>query len=353
MNTPSTTTGRPKGIARLGLGALVALSLVAASPAARAAGASLDTATKAQKKTAGEKFGTGMKAFDGKKYDDALAAFRASYDGVASPNSHLMIARTLVKLGRLGEAYEEFDKTEHEAEAAASVDKKYKKAAKSAADERDALREKIALVTVQVSDAKSDDELTVADRKIDREDWTNPVAVDPGSIKVVLRSSDGHTTEKQVQADAGGTASVEIAPEAPKPAVTNTETHAEAKPSTSGGGVNKRTLAYIAGGVGAAGLVTFGVFGILNNSKYSSLKDSCPNNSCPADRKSAADTGRTYQTVANVGLVVGIVGLAGGATLYFLSVGDEKKDKKAERAGPEPKVAVGLGFGSVNVRGSF
>ena len=94
-----------------------------------------------------------MEAFNADKYDEALQAFQASYDSVASPNSHLMLARTLVKLGRLGEAYEAFDETQREAEQAAKLDEKYEKASKSAADERDALRPKIALVTVQVSGA--------------------------------------------------------------------------------------------------------------------------------------------------------------------------------------------------------
>jgi hypothetical protein len=56
------------------------------------------------------------------------------------------------------------------------------------------------------------------------------------------------------------------------------------------------------------------------------------------------DTGRTYQTVANIGLGVGIAGLAAGTTLFFLSRGESKDDAK---------VAVGVGFGTASVRGRF
>lgn len=351
MDMPSTRTRGALG--RLGSGALVALCLVAAAPAASAAGASLQSATPAQKKTAGERFGAGMQAFDANKYEEALKAFQDSYDSVASPNSHLMVARTLVKLGRLDEAYEEYEKTQREAAEDAKLDKKYEKAGKSATDEQDALRSKIALLSVQVNGAGAGDKLTVGGRDIDQADWSRPVPVKPGNVDVVLQSASGKTTRKQVTAAAGGSPTVQIAATTATPATTTPPgTHAEA--STSG--INKRTLAYVAGGVGAAGLITFGVFGILNNSKYSSLKDACPNNSCPPGQKSDADAGRTYQTVANVGLVVGIVGLAGGATLYFLSTRDEKKDSQADTAGRRdstPGVDVGLGFGSVNVRGSF
>lgn len=349
VRTPSTR--RRTGLARLGSSVLVALTVTAACPAALAAGASLQSATSAQKKTAGERFGAGMKAFDANHYDDALKAFRDSYNSVASPNSHLMIARTLSRMGRLGEAYEAYDKTEQEAAAAAKVDKKYEKAEKSATNERDALRPRIAMLTVQVSGAGSGATLTVAGRKIDQADWAHPVAVDPGSVTVSLQTADGKTTQKQVTATAGGTPTVQIAPAAPTAAPTTT-TSSGGKAEASTSGIDKRTLAYIAGGVGAAGLVTFGVFGILDNSKYNSLKNDCPNNSCPASKKSAADTGRTFQTVANVGLVVGIVGLAGGATLYFLSTRD--KNGKADTARTDrPGVDVGLGFDSVKVRGSF
>src|SRR5258708_21299079 len=41
---------------------------------------------------------------------EALAAFRASYDMVASPNSHLMIARTLRDKGAIAQAYAEYDR---------------------------------------------------------------------------------------------------------------------------------------------------------------------------------------------------------------------------------------------------
>lgn len=350
MDTASTR--KRAGLGRLGSGALVALCLATAAPAARAAGASLESATPAQKKTAGEHFMAGMKAFDANKYDEALQAFRDSYRSVASPNSHLMIARTLVKLGRLGEAYEEYEKTQKEAEEDAKVDKKYAKAGKSAADERDALRSKIALLSVQVTGAGGGDQLTVGGRQIDQADWSKPVPVDPGNVDVVLESASGKTTRKQVTATAGGTPTVQIAPAAPAAATAKSETKADV--STSG--IDKRTLAYIAGGVGAAGLVTFGVFGILNNSKYGDLKDACPDNSCPPGKKSEADTGRTYQTVANVGLVVGIVGLAGGTALYILSTRDDKKDSEADTADARDNrrgVDVGVGFGSVNVRGTF
>jgi hypothetical protein len=80
----------------------------------------------------------------------------------------------------------------------------------------------------------------------------------------------------------------------------------------------------------------------MTSSKYSSLQHSCPQNHCSPDQRDDIDTGKTYQTVANVGLGVGIAGIATGVTLFILSSGHEDAD-----------VHVGLGLGSAQVNGRF
>ena len=117
--------------------------------------------------------------------------------------------------------------------------------------------------------------------------------------------------------------------------------------STDSSKWDMRTWSYVAGGVGAAGIVTFGVFGLLNNSKHSKLEDECKNGVCPSSLESDKNTGQTYQTVANVGLVVGIVGLGTGTALYLLS--DKKKEKSALSTVPR----VDIGPRSVSVSGTF
>ena len=132
------------------------------------------------------------------------------------------------------------------------------------------------------------------------------------------------------------------APAPPPPAETTTDTKAEGSVDLLG--LDKRTWAYIAGGVGAAGIVTFGVFGAMNRSKFNSLEDDCPNSVCLTDRSDDIDAGKRYQTIANVGLVVGVVGLGTGTVLYLLS-----DDKGRE----QPTTQVGVGPGSVTLQGTF
>lgn len=80
-----------------------------------------------------------------------------------------------------------------------------------------------------------------------------------------------------------------------------------------------RTWAYVAGGVGAGGLVTFAVFGVLARSTYNDLQNQCSGGPCPPDKAGEIASGRTAQTVANVGLVLGVLGAGAGATLFVLS----------------------------------
>lgn len=324
-----------------GVALFAALTVLLVAPRARAAGASLSAATAAQKKTASEHYAAGLKASRSGDNEQALKEFRASYDTVASPNSHLMVGRALEALGRKGEAYAAYDQTVSEAEAAAESDPKYKKTAKAAERERDQLRPQVAFVNVHVAGAGPDDELVVGDRTIDRSDWDKPIAVTPGGVQVELRSPGSGAQTRTVNATAGGTNTVELSG-ASHPSGQTQPVQAEASSS----GMNKRTLAYVAGGIGAAGLVTFAVFGVLNNSKYNDLQKSCPNNLCPASRKSDADTGSTYQTIANVGLGVGVVGVVSGAILYFLSTKQERGT-----ATNRPRLSVGLR--SVRITGKF
>lgn len=319
--------------------AVLALSMTFGAPRARAAGAPITSASAAQKKTASQHFVAGMKASQAGDPTQALSEFQASYDAVASPNSHLMIARTLATLGRLGQAYVAYSQTVDEANAASQTDPKYKRTAKAAESERDQLKSRVAFVSVTVSGATANDQLVVAGRTVPHSDWAQPIAVTPGSVQIELRSANGPAQTRTLTAAVGTTSNVSLSS---GPA----QTPAGTTPlPPSGTKSNTRTLAYIAGGVGAAGLVTFTIFGLLDNSKYSDLQSVCRNNVCPANRKSDANTGQTYQTVANVGLGVGIVGLATGAVLYFVS------SRKERASASTPHIDVGLH--SVRVTGTF
>jgi hypothetical protein len=340
-----TTLG--KGLLRVATGLLLSLAICLASAGAVAGGVAPESATPAQKKQATEQFLAGSTAFQAGRFEDARSAFEASYGTVASPNSHLMLARTLAKLGRFGEAHAHFEATVQEAEAAATHDPKYKEAGETAKGELAELASKVGMIEVRTVPAQAGGKVRVEGRELDVTAASRPIAVTPGKVTVELVS--GATSEQRVvDVTAGSSAVADFTPPMAQPAPPPPTPVASAEVST--GSTGKRTLAYVAGGVGIAGLLTFAIFGSMNNSTFSDLEDQCPNRVCPAKLKDDADAGQTYQTVANVGLFVGVIGLATGGVFYYLST---KETPPGTSAQPSKVPHIGLGPRGVTVSGRF
>jgi hypothetical protein len=296
-----------------------------------------------QRAGAQKTFEAGSKLFDSRHYEEALAAFRASYQIVASPNSRLMMARCLRELGRNAEAYREYDAVT--ADAARGGDR-YRSSGEAAAEERDELTPKIALLTVHVEGAQPGTTVKVGDVTLADAEIGVPVALEPAAVVVIAESADGASARSNVTLAAGATSEVALRPTKPVEAkppppsivVAPSPVPAPPPPSTS----PLRTWSYVAGGVGAAGFVAFAVFGAMTSSRYSSLQKACPQNHCGPEQQSDIDAGKTYQTIANVGLGVGIAGLATGVTLFVLSSGHKDED-----------VHLAFGFGNARVSGRF
>jgi hypothetical protein len=281
-------------------------------------GGDVQSAEKEQRAGAQKTFEAGSKLYDTKHYGEALAAFRASYQIVASPNSRLMIARCLRDLGKNAEAYREYDAVAAEA---ARGGERYKSSAEAATEERDELKAKLAFLTVHVADAPAGTSVKVGETAVAAADLGVALPFEPGQM-VVTAANEGASARADVTLTAGAASDVELRlakPEsAPPPAVVVAPAPvpvAPPAPSTS----PLRTWSYVAGGVGIAGFATFAIFGAMTSSKYSSLQSACPGGRCPAGKQGDVDSGKTDQTVANVGLGVGIVGLVAGGTLFFLS----------------------------------
>lgn len=331
----------------------VVLAILLGSTGAWAGGAPIDKASKEQWKAAAKTFKVADDLYDAKKYEEAITAYRASYDIVASPNPRLMMARSMRELGRLGQAYLEMQGALADAEAAAAQDpKKYSETVRAARDELEALKARVALLSLEVKNAPPGTKLEVAGRAVDLESLEHPLALEPGAVVIVAQVPGKPDNRRELALEAGTSTSLHIdltpgAPaEAPSVAPTKSElpppepVERKIEPSSS-----TRTWAYVAGGVGVAGLVTFGIFGALDNSKFSGLDSDCPDGHCPPDRQADIDAGRRYQTIANVGLVVGVIGVGAGAVLFLTS---SSKEKRARRG-----TFVGVSTDGVRWGGSF
>jgi hypothetical protein len=322
-----------------------------------AAGVAVDQASKDQLRAAQKTFQVADDLYDAKRFAEALTAYRASYDIVASPNSRLMIARCLRELGRIEEAYRALEGTIADAEKFSAKDEKYAEAGRAAQAELDALKARVALLTLRVENAPPGTTLSVAGRDVKLDALDRPLVLDPGAVVVVAAPPERPEVRRELALEAGKSSTLELdlTPGALEKPPSVEPTSPEPRPHDGGGGGSVavdssstplRTWAYVAGGVGVAGLATFGIFGALNNSKFDELDSECTDGHCPPDRGGDIDTGKSYQTIANVGLAVGIVGLGTGAVLFVLSSGKEKRASAGS-------TFVSVGPGNLRIGGRF
>ncbi len=113
-------------------------------------------------------------------------------------------------------------------------------------------------------------------------------------------------------------------------------------------------LGLVAGGVGVAGLVVGGVFGVKTLSQVDQQKTDCASPTlCPHPAAAASDhsTGETDRTISTVGFIAGGALLVGGAIVFLTA------HRAAERPGPAGALivvpSVGPGSAAVFLRGQL
>lgn len=110
-----------------------------------------------------------------------------------------------------------------------------------------------------------------------------------------------------------------------------------------------RVPAYVAFGVGAVGVGLGTAFGIMAFHDKSKAEESCTGNVCTPAAQSSIDSSLTKGNVSTVAFVVGGVGLAAGAYLWFKTSKKPAAATEADHAHVEPSVGP-LGGG---LRGTF
>jgi hypothetical protein len=306
---------------------LLLLSLVLLP--AHAGAAPLGSATNEQVSAASAAYVEGMDAFNRDEVEPALAAFERSYSEVASPNSHLMIARCLVRLERLLEAQTALEQTIAEAAEAAKEDAKYAATESAAQEEAKDLRPRLAWLKLEVPEAQASDTIELGGKALLLTELSASRPALPGVTHVRWVRGDRTLAERTLTLRAGEEQALSLHAEPEAAPAPSSETSAESSSSEPERDPHRRTYAYVAGGVGIVGLASFVVFGILDNGQHSTLSDDCRNNICGRDLAADASSGRTFQGLANAGLIVGIVGLGTAAGLYLSSspaAGDTPSD---------------------------
>ncbi|WP_438014450.1 hypothetical protein WMF18_26525 [Sorangium sp. So ce315] len=162
--------------------------------------------------------------------------------------------------------------------------------------------------------------------------------VDPGEHRVSTQAPGGPVWEQRVTIAEGETKTLTLEiKEAPAPAPTPVPAPPSrdpapqaptpmppAAPEPAPPPAGRRTAMYVAGGVGAAGVVVGGLMGALVLGKKSIVDQHCGSaigagdeKACDATGVDAAKSGNTMALVSTIGFGVGLAGLGAAAVLYL------------------------------------
>jgi hypothetical protein len=299
--------------------------------------------------TAEGKFNSGLRLFKAGKMADALPIFREVADGNGSPNARLYVGHCLQQLGRYLEAHKAF--TAVVKQTTQRGDTKYEPTREAALAQLGLLEPRIAKVVISLVDVPSGLAVTLDGTALEEKDLGSPMVVEPGTHKIEARATDMAPVSREVRVEAGESKTTILTFKKldATPQLAATESAAPKPDATQQAPFPMRTIGFVAGGVGLAGMTVFTVAGLMAKSTFDRMSEACGATGCSEPAQlSDIDKGRSQQTLANVGLVVGLVGLSAGAALVVLGGRDSGNDARAT-------VAVsGLpGGGTLSYAGKF
>ncbi len=333
------------------------------SPAYAEQGGPIETTAQPERAVPGEsaaaKFALAREHFQLDEYGAALPLFLEAYEETASPNAALYVARCNLRAGSLAEAYDWYDRTIVEASSRADEEPRYAETRDAARAELDVLANRVARVVVLVSSEAPPRALSVNGRSIDTERVGLPIPVEPGDAVVRVEFDDCDPVEQTVPLRAGQNRTVVLSPppkEVPKPVVRETQPRRSAPRVKSDDSVKGtlRVAGYVSVSIGGAALGTALITGILTKSRHDSLERNCGGSSCDPIFQADVDSGRTLQTLTNVSLGVGIVGIVGGGTLIALGwpSSDDQSDGAPGGDGAQGPLVSGARSDGSDVAGS-
>jgi hypothetical protein len=294
-----------------------------------------------------EKYKKGRALIEKQEFEEALRELTASQALLDSPNTLLLMAHAHRELGREAKAAELYEAVIQSAQLrVAAGESRFARTQNEAESWLTTLSTTLGKITIRVEEAPEGTTLWVEGEEVEgRRDSETSIVVDShwakaGRVLVEARTKEGRTQTLRIEVSPGKTAEAKLIfkdEESTEPVVV-TQSDVDLKD------VSKKSIpmgSWITGGVGLAGVATFAVFGSMAKSKANELDECSPH--CPESLRSTADEGKRNQTIANIGLVVGGLGLASAIGLYFLQSSDSQ----------ERSVDVAVAPNGLLLRGSF
>lgn len=290
----------------------------------------------------------GVEAYQAGDYATAEGKLRRAFDVVKVPTLGLWLARALTKnlvWVEAAEVYREvarLEVTEGKVEA-------QQEAQRTAESELRELEGTIPAVVIVVEGTTSNQVVVEIDGvQVPSAVLGEARPMNPGRHRIVGKLGD-QVVERTVELASGQKRDLKLVfqSERAKPATKRPAAGVAPDAPPPASGDTQRLVSWAALGVGAAGLVTGGVTGVLVLGKKSDLEDNahCRGTVCEPPAHGDVDSYNRLRTISGVSFIVGGVAAALGATLLFTSGGDTEDESGA--------VGAYVGVGHAGVRGSF
>jgi hypothetical protein len=252
---------------------------------------------------------------EAQKYEQALPRLLEAQRRDPGIGTQYNIAVCYEKLGKLGSAWRNYTDVVQLARASGK-----KQREQSAREKLAALEPRVAAFVIKTPDA-NEATVKVDGAAVKKEDLAF-YPVDPGEHALEASAPSKKPWSKTLQAPAAGQRSEVIVP--PLEIAKETRVVTVTKETTNG----RRTLGFVVGGVGVAGLVTAGVTGVMLLSAKSTADENCtldipgqPDKKRCANEEGAdaVRRGETLLPINAVAFGVGIVGVGVGTYLLLTS----------------------------------
>jgi hypothetical protein len=315
----------------------IALTLVAAVVAVTSPARAQGSPSSDQEVLAQRHFERGTEAFDAGRHEEALSAFRASFELVSSPNTSLYIARALARLDDIGEAVAAYEAAIRLARLRVEQEPRYQRTEDAARQELSRLEPQVGHVVPEGS-VPEGTLIVVAGRNVPPEAVGLPRPVTPGAITIevtppganaAVREVVDVVARQRVVVDLDALVARAPPPRVPNATPTPTPTPTPTTPTDAPGRSGALLAATVGSGVvTVTGWVLAAVFGLNALVIHDELVTRCGDAACP-EEQAQIDEGRRSQTISNVGIVVGASGAALTAlflALWLASGGDAEDD---------------------------
>jgi hypothetical protein len=269
-------------------------------------------------------FADAQRLFKAGRFAEALPIFRDVAESTRSPNARLYVGHCLQELGKFVEAHRAFsavvrEVTEH-------PDEKYQPTREAAITQLAVLNVRLGKVIISVVESPPSLAVSLDGSAVDPKMLGSSIVVDPGAHRVEASASGSSPIRRDVSVEGGEVKTVTLSfkkavDEPPVSVATPSNGSvgtAPAPEAKSDDGATMRTMSFVAGGVGVAGLGVFTIAGLMAKSTFNDLEARCAGRCADASYVDQINRGKTLQTTANVGLVVGLVGIGAGATFFVL-----------------------------------